>query len=654
MSLPRLLLLLILLARAAWAEAVADRPWNHDVMYFALTDRFFDGDPENNIPAGSDPSLYDKTQTEIKKYHGGDLRGLEIALKAGYFKVLGVTALWISPPVRNVWRSGQDSGGVANTGYHGYWAQDFLDIDPHLTSRKSLDGTREYPDTRDGRMQHYKDFVALAHSQGIKVIQDIVCHHTGPTFFYDANGNGKFDLDDPGEWIQPFKREGFYENAMWADNPQWNQRQTEPHGPLTILGHEVKTTGILSKLEAYARKGFSPNSLGKSDGEETQADFFSLRSIWSSPESATFDERVNEFVEIYAFYVTEIGVDGFRIDTVKHMHHAFWDAFTERLRQRVGPDRAKHLLLFGEVYDGNPRKSGEYTFRLDHARQPGPCLDSVLNFPLCFALRSYLRPSIGPFGDARPVEPALRDTSAGAFYNATPGTDSLNAFQKSVTFIENHDGLNRFRVPPITERQNLLANGFILTAEGIPCLYYGTETALEDPKGKIGRDSETGRMTFIPAGHPERFEAILKSDLFKALAGLVALREQIPALETGEESTIWVDSPSSDADDGVFAFVRYVKKENDEYDTAQTTVVAINASGKARATGIAGHVMRIAAAGHPLLKEGDRLQRVPILSFDRGAYPAKPIEVQWAGGLPQVELILEPQTVNVYRVVGEK
>ena len=159
MSLPRLLFVLLLFARAALADAVADRPWNQDIIYFALTDRFFDGDPENNVPAGSDPALYDKTQTEIKKYHGGDLRGLEIALKSGYFKALGITALWISPPVRNVWRSGQDSGGVANTGYHGYWAQDFLDIDPHLTSRKSLDGTREYPDTRDGRMQHYKDFV---------------------------------------------------------------------------------------------------------------------------------------------------------------------------------------------------------------------------------------------------------------------------------------------------------------------------------------------------------------------------------------------------------------------------------------------------------------------------------------------------------------
>jgi glycosidase len=97
----RLSFLLLLLTLSA-----AARPWTEDVMYFALTDRFHDGDPANNVPPGSDPALYDPTQKEIRRYHGGDLRGLELAIRGGYFKELGVTALWITPPVRNVWRSG--------------------------------------------------------------------------------------------------------------------------------------------------------------------------------------------------------------------------------------------------------------------------------------------------------------------------------------------------------------------------------------------------------------------------------------------------------------------------------------------------------------------------------------------------------------------
>ncbi len=125
-----------------WAQMPAARPWSQDIIYFVLTDRFLDGDPDNNVPVGSDPSLYDPTQSVVDHYQGGDLRGLEIALQRGYFNDLGVTALWITPPVRNVWYSACDAGLAPKTGYHGYWAQDFLDIDPHLTSRRSLDGRR--------------------------------------------------------------------------------------------------------------------------------------------------------------------------------------------------------------------------------------------------------------------------------------------------------------------------------------------------------------------------------------------------------------------------------------------------------------------------------------------------------------------------------
>jgi glycosidase len=70
-----------------------------------LTDRFMDGDKTNNRPRGSDPALYDESQTDIDKYHGGDLRGLELAIQSGYFNKLGVTAIWITPPVRNAWFS---------------------------------------------------------------------------------------------------------------------------------------------------------------------------------------------------------------------------------------------------------------------------------------------------------------------------------------------------------------------------------------------------------------------------------------------------------------------------------------------------------------------------------------------------------------------
>ena len=274
--LPFLCLLIVILQTACAQHDIA-RPWDQDVIYFALTDRFFDGDTSNNRPPESDPALYDPTQSDMDLYHGGDFRGLEIALDNGYFNALGITAIWITPPVRNVWYAAFDSNDAPKTGYHGYWTQDFLDIDPHLTSPRSLDGNREYPDTRDGRMQHYKDFVALAHSKGIKIIQDIVCNHAGPVFYYDNSQNGSFDHDAKSEWMRPFKDDGFYNTARWASTAKWNQQRTEPNDLVTILGQSIELNGTFGRLDSYGRKGMSANSLAASNGEEVICDFFSLR-----------------------------------------------------------------------------------------------------------------------------------------------------------------------------------------------------------------------------------------------------------------------------------------------------------------------------------------------------------------------------------------
>ena len=103
------LCLLLVSLQTACAQHDIARPWDQDVIYFALTDRFFDGDASNNRPPESDPALYDPTQSDMDLYHGGDFRGLEIALDNGYFNALGITAIWITPPVRNVWYAAFDS-----------------------------------------------------------------------------------------------------------------------------------------------------------------------------------------------------------------------------------------------------------------------------------------------------------------------------------------------------------------------------------------------------------------------------------------------------------------------------------------------------------------------------------------------------------------
>jgi glycosidase len=624
-----------------------ERPWNHEIVYSVLLDRFFDGDPANNVPAGSDPALFDKTQKDHCLYHGGDLRGLETAIQRRYFKDLGVTALAISSPVKNVWHSRGEPEHGAATGYAGNWPQDFLDIDPHWTSAKSADGKTSYSDSRDGRQQHYKDFVAQAHANGLKVIQDVVVNHTGAVFYYDVNGNDQFDVDSREEWAPPFSAAAPLENAKWCDVPKWNAVKPEPSGPVTVMGRELKINGVLAELETYNRRGFSEAALAK-DEEGKQCDIFSRRDLNTKPGTPHFETLVSDFVEIYAFYVEEIGVDGFRADLLKQTHRAFWDEFTARLRERIGEERAKGLILIGHVNDSDPAEIGKYTYHKDSNESADATFDTVVNTPLSLAVREYLRPVVGPYGKASAVERGLAQVPR---VLAKPGADGIPARRKLVNQVEGADAANRFRVPPVSEKQNILANALAIFCEGIPCLYYGTEAGIADANGKVNKESESGRLTLIPNGLLENFDYIRKSTSFQSIASLIALRKKLAPLQDGAWSPLWSDSPSSDTDDGVFGFVRFLRPKEEGDVPEDFAIVVINASERPRATSAGAERLKLVLrSGRPLLKEGQKLVRLPVAGLDGPNAREKIIDVLWLNGKPQVELLLAPQTVNVYQV----
>jgi alpha-amylase len=618
------------------------RKWNQDVIYFVMTDRFLDGDTSNNQPVGSDGALYDSTQSITTKYHGGDLRGLELAIQSGYFNKLGITAIWITPPVRNGWNSSFDLDGP-KTGYHGYWARDFLDIDPHLVSRTSLSGTA-YSDDRDGRMQHYKDFIDLAHQHNIKIVQDIVCNHIGPHFYYDVNENEVFDAQEGYEWIQPYKSSGFYKNAKWSDEPQWNLGVSPIDGPVTILGKTVPVKGIFRDLDTFGRKGFSSDSLGASDGEEITCDFFSLRDIWTDKSSTNFDKLVDEFVETYAFYVDVLGIDGFRVDTVKHVHHDFWDAFTQRLRERLG-DKANRLLIFGEVYDGNPTVLGSYTYRKDRATNPSPCFDALLNFQTCFCVRDYLRTKGSPYGPARGLNrviDALNTTGSKSLFNEQLGLDGLSSRQKMVNFVENHDGLNRFMVDGVDFAAQQLAVAINMLMEGIPCLYYGSELPMIDENGRIGRDSETGRMTFCMQGDVTRLNAAMGSSCFKLTSFLANLRNEQPSLTSGRVGALWIDADSITTDDGIFAMARYL-----EGDDRKAIIAIFNAHPtQSSSTSDTSSMKLVTHDGKPLVKSTQSLVAIDVPGFENATASA----IAWQNGIPSATITVPPRSFALFRV----
>jgi neopullulanase len=118
-----------------------------DVIYLIMPDRFADGDPANDRPAGS-AGRYDRSAPMA--YHGGDLRGIQEHLD--YLHDLGVTTLWLTP----VWKN-------SDSDYHGYHVVDFYALDDHM-----------------GSMADYQALVAAAHRMGMKVLIDYVVNHTGP------------------------------------------------------------------------------------------------------------------------------------------------------------------------------------------------------------------------------------------------------------------------------------------------------------------------------------------------------------------------------------------------------------------------------------------------------------------------------------------
>ena len=526
--------------------------WRDRVMYFSLTDRFNDGNGANNqfITSGN----LDYVLGDGKTYQGGDFVGM--TAKLPYLKNLGITALWITSPVRQAWEN------AAFTSYHGYWAQDFYAVDPHL-----------------GTLKDFRDFVKAAHAQGIAVVMDVVVNHVGPLSYYDLNSDNQ---PGDGEW-EPVYSPTAYETHKWLEDVtpalSW---VTMPNRIKPNFGPMPSGKTISDFL---TRKG--GNATSGTGNEVTEGDFSGLRDVNTS--DAAVGQRLTE---IFQWWIANSDIDGYRIDTVKHVPTAFWSSFCADLRTYASgltttPAGGKKFYTLAEVYDGSAAGVGTYT-------QTG-MLDSVLGFPMATRVFDWnWTASNGPDGDnitifkdtgtwsSRPktntVEAALAEIMGSTNLTTVQSNgDGQSARQKIGYFLDNHD-LNRFlngtsdnsnEVPSSGEITNLqLALGWLLTWEGIPVVYYGTEQNYKqslalssggEHGSGIGNVNKGNRPNLWQVANSTQGSTAFSetSETYKLISALAGARTTYPELGKGYAKVVWSDTDGTGADTGILAYLRH-------------------------------------------------------------------------------------------------
>ncbi|WP_067818533.1 alpha-amylase family glycosyl hydrolase [Actinomadura kijaniata] len=469
-------------------------------FYFLMTDRFANGDRRNDRGGLSGDRLatgYDPTDTGF--YQGGDLAGL--IRRLDYVKGLGTTAVWLTPTFQN--RPVQGSPPHVSAGYHGYWITDFTRIDPHLGTNAQM-----------------KQLVKEAHKRGMKVFFDIITNHTADGISYAEN-----QYSYRPKSTHPYRDAGgrvFDDRAYPRPFPKVDERSF-PYTPVRTPG-VTKKPAWLNDVTMYHNRGDSTW-----EGESVEyGDFVGLDDLWTER-----PEVVKGMIDIYRTWVREAGVDGFRIDTVKHVDMEFWKRFAPEVKgyaRRVG---TKDFFAFGEVYSEDPAFVSRYS---TEGR-----IDAVLDFPFQSAARRFVSQN----GDARALADLFR---ADDHY-----TDADSNAYSLPTFLGNHDmgrigHFLRQDNPGASDaellRRDLLAHELMYLTRGQPVVYYGDEQGFTGQGGdRAARASMFASRTpqylsdgLIGTGATHaRDNYDTRHPLYRGIRRLAGLTDRHPALRDGAQ-----------------------------------------------------------------------------------------------------------------------
>jgi len=451
----------------------------NDSIYFVMFDRYKNGDLTND--RGGLVGDVNKTgylPTDIAYSHGGDLKGLADGCNKNdgsgdgipRIKRMGFGAIWISPPfVQNFVQSGSSA-------YHGYFATDFTQVDPHW-----------------GTMDDWKAVTDCAHRLGIKVILDIIVNHTGDIIQYANFKN--FD--------------GTVNSSAYIPAGQEN----------------IKAPAFLNDLSNYHNMGPIKNWSNKL--EYQKGDFGGLDDLKTDNPAV-----IEGWADLYAMWVNDYGVDGFRIDTAKHVDDEFfnkwWKLMVQKTRATMDA-RGQELFAFGEYYDGSISTLSSYIHKQG--------LPSVLDFAFQPAAISF-------------AQGGTADTLANVFKSDNAYLTGTKSAYDLINFLGNHDmgrvgyllrgGLSNADL----RKAMLLSHDVMFLTRGIPKVYYGDEVGMIGGGGdKAARQDmfstmvrewkEEDRVWGDPIGI--RSSLTLTTPLTTRLTQLNKLRKDHPALASGPQ-----------------------------------------------------------------------------------------------------------------------
>ena len=539
-----------------------------DTIYFVITTRFYDGDTGNNVHCWDDKKANNPDSDPAWR---GDFKGL--AEKLDYIKALGFSAIWITPVVENA--SGYD--------YHGYHAMNFSKVDARY---ESDDFT-------------YEDLIDAAHEKGMKIIQDVVWNHTGnfgetnlePLFEKDDSDRTK--LGDMKSTMTPTKKLLDYcgvstAEEYWALSDNYDKR-------LQIMKQTQGFTDNVSRDPICNSKNYYHNGFYGGFNWDNYTNKYS-QIAGDCVDLNTENKAVADYiVDAYSTYL-DIGVDGFRVDTVRHMARIDLNKwYNDRINTAAKSAGNNNFYMFGEICcrysqiwyrDAQSESVPFYTWddnstwlnkmkdatdpdsvkaniatSIDHCETYAPVSNMPTSQNAFLSGLNYHNPDYSKSSGMGAIDFCMHwnfDDAHSAFGKALEEDQYFNDSTWNVTYVESHDyspdnnQFQRFTGGTQTWAENL---NLMFTFRGIPCLYYGgeiefksghkiddgTNISLENSGRAYFGDHITG--TVNTTGFSQYNNATgnmattLNSTLAKHITKLNAIRRAVPALQLGQYTT---------------------------------------------------------------------------------------------------------------------